>query len=388
MSSKRVKILHIVTDEKFTDGFIDLFDSLQDYENKYVIISDNLYHFRYIKSNNVNIVTINWFVEQCIQSNKYDIIILHSLVGIKQELIHLINKNIKLIWFSWGYDIYEMPLPINPLVKLRHKIGWKWRLKYRIVTIIKFVKRYIVETIIYQSKNIWSWEQAINRIDYYSGVYPEEFFLLKRNTFFRAKKISFNYVSRNSPIKKDKIDNINIKERKNIMIGHQANPLLNHIECLYLLKKMNLPEDISIICPLSYGPKNEIEKIQKVGNKLFGKQFKPILDFLPIEEYMELYDSINIAIFYIQRQCAVGNILIALWNGVKVFLSESSINYIHFKNMGIKVYSIERDLNIENIYKRMSIEDIKSNRILLLQQYSYEVIRERIKKNLKKISMS
>lgn len=381
---EKVKILHCVIDEKFIDSAIEIFDSIEGYENEYIILDDQkIKGYQYIKSQKVKTLTTKWFSQHCIDSNDYSIIILHSLMSINPNLIHAINDKITVVWLSWGYDIYEMPSPIKPLIPLKNKFRGNRKFWKLIINILKISKRIINEYIIQQGKNKKVWFKTINRIDFYSGVYPEEFLLLRKNKSFSAQRIDFNYVSKEFPIQTENLDNIIPNRGKNIMIGHQANPLLNHIADLHMLKKMNLPKDISIICPLSYGITKDINKIQKVGKKLFGSQFIPLLEFLPLDDYVKIYNSVNVAIYDIQRQCAVGNIYLAIWNGVKVFLPHDSVNYQYLKGIGLKVYSIEDEFNEYNIRNSASFEEIRSNRKILISHISYNVIKDKLGDSLK-----
>lgn len=118
---------------------------------------------------------------------------------------------------------------------------------------------------------------------------------------------------------------------------------------------------------------------------MFGKNFIPLLDFMPYDQYLKVYDSVNVAIFNIERQCAVGNIILAIWDGVKVFLPKSSLNYRHFINLGIRVYSIEDELNLNNIKENASREEVKENRKLLLENYSFDSVRTKLTNSLKLI---
>lgn len=381
-----IKILHIVTDEKFIDGAINLFDSIEGYTNEYVILDDNIESFKFIKSDKVQKKSVEWFEKHCIVSNDFNIIVLHSLVINNPTIIRSINPQISLIWFSWGYDIYQMLLPIYPLVTLKKQIRGYRKIRYKLSSLLGLAKRIIAEAIVRRGKNIKEWRMAINRIDYYSGVFYEEFDLVKKNKYFKAQRIQFNYTSKKSVVKNENKDDIAIADRKDILIGHQANPLLNHIADLHLLKEMVLPSDTNIICPLSYGPENEISKVCNEGKKLFGNRFKPILDFLPYQEYVKIYGSVKIAIYDIQRQCAVGNNLIGIWDGVKVFLPKDSMNYKHFKNLGLRVYSIEDELNIDNILKPIDLDEVKHNRDILLKHYTYENRRNVLIESLRQVS--
>lgn len=378
------KILHCVIDEKFIDGAIELFDSIEGYQNEYVIVGKECIRLDFIKSTKVKYVSAEWYKKHCIESADYDIVILHSLMSLAPELLLKTSNKIKVIWLSWGYDTYEFPMPITPLIRLSHQI------KGDIITslknnIFRVIKGYLFEFFVYRFKNIVKWSNTLKRIDYYSGVFPEEYDLLKKDRRFKAIRISYNYVSRQSPLKYENFDCFDMSKRKNIMIGHQANPLLNHVDSFRYIKKLNLPSDIQIICPLSYGPKSEIKKIEEAGKMIFGNQFIPLLDFMPFDEYQKVYNSVNVAIYNIERQCAVGNILLAVWDGVRVFLPRTSMNYKHFMNLGIRVYSIEDELNLNNIMEKVSTEEIRNNRKILLENYSFDIVRLKLENALKSI---
>ncbi len=379
-----IKILHCVVDEKFIDGAIELFDSIEGYKNEYVIIDSQNKNLEYIKSEIVKQEDEAWYIENCIVNNNFNIVILHNLISLNSELIYRTNSMIKVIWLSWGFDLYELPMPITPLINLTNQIKGNY---IRIFEnyVVKRIKRTISEIIIHQFKNVVRWRNVLKRIDYYSGVFLEEFDLLIRDRRFNAKKIQYNYVSRKSPLKIENIEKYNIDGRRNIIIGHQANPLLNHENTFKRIKRLNISSDIDIICPMSYGPETEIKRILELGSNMFGKNFIPLLDFMPYDQYLKVYDSVNVAIFNIERQCAVGNIILAIWDGVKVFLPKSSLNYRHFINLGIRVYSIEDELNLNNIKENASREEVKENRKLLLENYSFDSVRTKLTNSLKLI---
>lgn len=200
-----IKILHCVVDEKFIDGAIELFDSIEGYKNEYVIIDSQNKNLEYIKSEIVKQEDEAWYIENCIVNNNFNIVILHNLISLNSELIYRTNSMIKVIWLSWGFDLYELPMPITPLINLTNQIKGNY---IRIFEnyVVKRIKRTISEIIIHQFKNVVRWRNVLKRIDYYSGVFLEEFDLLIRDRRFNAKKIQYNYVSRKSPLKIENIE--------------------------------------------------------------------------------------------------------------------------------------------------------------------------------------
>jgi hypothetical protein len=62
------------------------------------------------------------------------------------------------------------------------------------------------------------------------------------------------------------------------------------------------------------------------------------------------------------RQQAAGNILQMLKDGVKVFLYKNSINYEYYSSRGYKVFTIDDDLNEENLREPLAEEYVLQNR--------------------------
>ena len=87
------------------------------------------------------------------------------------------------------------------------------------------------------------------------------------------------------------------------------------------------------------------------------------------------------------RQQAMGNILIALWMGAKLFLSLRNPAYSFLNNMGVKLFSIEKDLyknkiSLDGLFEK----DIFNNREILKKYYGHEQVLERTRNLLNTIS--
>ena len=93
-----------------------------------------------------------------------------------------------------------------------------------------------------------------------------------------------------------------------VLIGHNGQEHLNHIETLRLLGKYK-KENIKLILSLSYGGTNKyIEEVSKEAKRIFGDKVIILSDFIPKEEYFELMERIDIALFNTKRQSGLGNI--------------------------------------------------------------------------------
>ena len=65
-------------------------------------------------------------------------------------------------------------------------------------------------------------------------------------------------------------------------------------------------KDIQIICPLSDGNKEYAEAVINKGKEIFGCNFKPLQEFIPFEQYLDIVSKIDVAIFKHDRQQAIG----------------------------------------------------------------------------------
>lgn len=114
------------------------------------------------------------------------------------------------------------------------------------------------------------------------------------------------------------------KDYISIQLGNSATSTNNHMQILKKLHKFK-EENIRIFVPLSYGDKKYAEKVIEEGEKLFGEKFVAITTFMNVDEYNQFLCQIDIAIFGINRQQALGNIQALLYLGKKIYLKKNSI---------------------------------------------------------------
>lgn len=376
----KVKIANIVKDEKFIDGVIGSLSFLDDkWMNDYLLVANikpdtykyikNTDRITYVSSDNI----INYLIE-----NQYNAVFLHSLPSFPIELIPQIDKKIKVFWFAWGWDIYQLPkekpfINVN-LIKSETQKELE-KLKPNTPSKKKTLKDYLrpLKQFFFDSptnKRIKNYYKAIKRIDYFSGVLEYEYDLMTSVKGFRADRVSFKYVSYKSS--SEKKEEQQLHNGKNILIGNSAASTNNHLDVIPYLKTLNLAGR-KIILPLSYSNiKEYIEDIEQAYHQNFGDNALVLKDFMPFMDYSKLILSCSIAIFFMERQQAIGNINMALLNGCKVFLSETNPVFSFYKSLGIRLYSVQQDLSQEEIDTPLSQEDIETNRIILFKRYNKE----------------
>jgi dTDP-N-acetylfucosamine:lipid II N-acetylfucosaminyltransferase len=211
---------------------------------------------------------------------------------------------------------------------------------------------------------------------------PQEFEYLKKYYFCKNsqyyKSTSFMYLSNIYQESEITLERNNNNNKINIQIGNSATPENMHFEIFEKLKKYK-NENIMIYSPLSYGNKEYAKKVFLKGKEIFGDKFKPIIEFMSLEDYRKWMKNIDIGIFYNNRQQGVGNVTTLLGMGKKVYLRNSVSTFLFFKELGFKIYDFN-DFNLD----LMSIEDSKHNIKLMQENFSIE----RYKKNLDKLFRS
>lgn len=362
-----MKILHCLWDDKFMDGTIRVYESDKRQLNEFVLITENPegYSFKYIKSPLAKVISLNQFVTQV---NNYDVIVLHSFACLDNKTISKIPRNIKVVWYSWGFDIYSGHYPIVPL-----------DLYYRETKIfVDSQKTNIgIKNKLFELKERFTLEKALERVDYFSGVFPYEFGLIKKyHSRFKARLVDFYYGDVNFFIK-DTISNDVEHGKSSVIIGNSADPRNNHHDALTILSKIKLPKESNIIIPLSYAGSSEyIQWVKKYAETLFPGRVKALLNYLPLQEYLDLTSHCKVAIFYHERQQASDNIFMQMMYGAKVYMSETSLAYQYLKEEGFVVFSLQSEFN--TLFDDISDDIVMKNRRLLCEKYSEHTIRERV----------
>ncbi len=372
------RILHICQDEKFIDGAIYLFNKAFPTQNKFlVILSPAISKPNYIKSKEKNIRSITQTRETISYLTSFildfDIIILHGLNVITAELLVKSPHKNKFLWSVLGAEIYHnkllytKPLLATKTSLLANTIDANISIKERVKNVYRKIRYGKIQTVTNPHELI---VQAANQVEHFGSLLEEEFDYLQSKGALHSKAVFqplsyypieyFSNTSSSTP-----------SVGTNLLIGNSASYTNNHIELFELLKTLDT-EERKIIVPLSYGNKKYQKEIIKVGKKLFGHNFIPLVKFMPLKEYNKTIQSCGIIIMNHYRQQGVGNIVQSLWQGRKLYLSEHNLLYNYFNRIGCKIFSIEKELNKANThaFDPLSKEEIDLNRSVLKHEIS------------------
>lgn len=370
-------ILHLFHDDKVCNRVVANFEEVFPNNNIYLCICDKD-NLRFIRQDPriIFLYPGDYLTDKSILS-KVDKICIHYL---EINKINFITNNIdylrnaRVYWPLWGGDLYNTILySYGYDIYFDHRYLWFESLGFKIRNRVKSLFGLPrIEDINQEVLNF-----IINRVDYILSN-QEEYDLAKR---YLGAEFSCSLLEGPIyyPIEDTLGKLINKKVRgNNIFIGNSASFTNNHEYSIYYLSKLNTKGRKKIL-PLNYGgnPKY-IKHIHKVAKNNWGDEYCPLTTFLPLNEYNELMLSANVYVYGNWRQEAVGNIVMALYLGAKVFVSEKSPLINIFAKYGIKLYKTEM-ITQEDIDTTESSSTIQRNRTAIYKMYSKESILNNIK---------
>ncbi len=371
--------LHLMPDEKIINRTIDLFEDVYPNENKYIVLlwNDNNV-VKYVNRINSNIIFINLndnkFGEIIGKVNEYESIIVHFLSTRSASFINKIEHP-KIYWIEWGGDLYDTFLDYKGF-KLYSNERFIFKLIYGNIPyfILKFIKKL-------KRRNLIKFlSTAVRKVRYFvpDSMYDEyPLFLKYYPEFNHLEYKEFFYYPIDEILGRDLMNET--CQNNSIIVGNSSSFTGNHIEVLTKLKEINAIENI--VLPLSYaGNLKYRDAVINFGEESFGTKFMPITEYQTLENYNKILLNAGVFIYGNLRQEAVGNILIALYIGGKVFLDSKNPLLKFYKNLGLIIFSID-ELTIESINNRMLATDIQINKEILLHQYSLSRLKELVQNN-------
>lgn len=362
-------ILHLVPDDKFIDMAFFAFERVASGGNDFVMIGKSR-NLKYIKHAPIKFVPLIEVLSGKFAKGmaRYDFVVIHWLDGLAKYIVRTAPENTKFVWIGWGGDYYcylqkNLYLPMTEkIVANLHNTIPKSNFKGR-------VKEYIKNKVIFRAiKDIGD---VCKNIKYFAPVLREDYHLLadELECFKRLQYVDWNYGTLEDHFVGDQAISVN---GGNILIGNSATPENNHLEAFHLIKDLDL-HGRQIICPLSYGNYEYAKAVIDAGKRLFGSKFMPLTDFVHIDAYRELLSGCSIVIMNHLRQQALGNIVIMMHVGAKIFLNQNNPVYAFFRNRGAVIFTTN-ELGSASINHSLTDHEISKNRAILKAHWSREVI--------------
>lgn len=330
------KILHITTDNKFISHALTTFENVYPGQNTVWMFAN--VHDGHISKNHrdLEFVFIDTFKPSFLKRLKeFDLVVLHSFDLINYPLVALAPKNVKFAWLGWGLDYYKYIYKNSNSLLLEDTLKAKLKCMEQpvkpstsIIKILKVIGRKLLE--------VGLKKKAYNRISSFSPVLKEDYDLVKKAGLIPhlPSFIPWNYGSLEESLIKNFIGQ-RVSGTK-VLVGNSASFTNNHFEAFDFLKVVakSVDSPLHVIAPLSYGDDCCKQEVLKKGKACFGEHFHPVTDFMPIDKYVSLIKQCGFVVMNHKRQQAVGNIVIMLYLGARVFLREENPTYQMLKSEG------------------------------------------------------
>lgn len=374
-----LKILHITTDNKFISHALTTFESVYPNQNTVWMLSE-LAEIPIADNNCYKYFSFSQtFSPIFLRSlENFDLVVLHTFIVSWYPLIFLAPKNTKFAWLGWGFDYYEYiynnpkDLLLNKTLKLNDYCIQINKRKLSLKSLVKYPAKVLANRVIKI--------RALKRISSFSPVLKEDYDLIANAGLISSLPdfMPWNYGS----LEENLIKNF-IGQRvtgNSILVGNSASFTNNHIEAFDLLNDFNLQDGIEVITPLSYGDDCYKHEVIELGYELLGNSFQPITDFMPIDEYIDTIKRCGYVVMNHKRQQAVGNIVIMLYLGARVFLREENPTYKMLKSDGAILHTIqELESNPKLLKSRLGEHEIQKNIDILYKHWSKDAIDNKTK---------
>ncbi len=345
-----IRILHLLSNDKFIDVHIRRFLK-SDFENTSIYLQKAFtYQGEYRDLLQWVIPFSHQFYSIPDLATGYDFVFLYQLDYEKAFLVNRFNIKTVLIWHFYGTEIYNQDRAFRYSI-FSSKTKSLLHLKKSDILLDKTIR--LLSRIKYKMfGRIPTYDEviiAMKRINYFAWYSKKEYDLIQSKIKFTLPEfLNMPFLLIDSSISK-----AGVKDPKAIVLGNSFSPENNHIDILDLLEKTSF--NGKVLLPFSYGYYNSkyAAKLKKsAAKKSFSIEY--LESFIGYDDYVKLISSCGAAVFNSYRQLALGNIFIAIANGMKVYLNEENPSLGFLNDAGFYIYSVQKDLE-KDILKNMII---------------------------------
>lgn len=362
MVQDELSIAHFVTDEKFIDSAYQRFESVAPGSSTYYFISSKR-DLLYIREAPITFVS-PWSLLNplfYLRLKRCSFVVVHAMANMHRLLVFLAPPRIKFLWVGLGYDYYELLGPPGDL--LLHQT-------------LDYVKQKRAKdkpsSAVFPLKAFGKWlfhrlvplPRVMCKLTAFSPALERDYELITELSNSRIPPyIDWNYGSVSRLI--DEVAPAPPSRSGAILLGNSATVTNNHIEALDLLRSVGVGYR-QIICPLSYGDKEYGAHISHYGHSLFGDRFVPLLDYMALDDYLELISNCSVFVANHIRQQGLGNLIALMHVGARVFLNKRSPVFQDFTQRGAYVNSLDDLIEAPHLLEEpLTAEQVADNQRFL-----------------------
>jgi len=329
--------LHIIqSDTKFPPLIRNLYESICAGNHVYVIVGEDreLLGFRSVN-------TVRDFAALVSFRSDWTGIILHGILVSFYPYLDAVPRDLKMAWVVWGVEAYSYK-HVNDHGLLEPETS-----TFVFDTFSSRMKRSLRPIAWHLRGDFRKFRHVMRRINYVVTHLESEYKLFRDwglvesgNVWHDAPVLLLSDLLPSS-------DHDCSGVRPDIQVGNSATPANNHVDVFRRLSE----EDLTgrrVLVPLSYGSDDYRAFVIRRGQEILGDHFSPIVDFMPLDEYMNLFDRCGIVILNHYRQQAVGNSIAALWAGRSLYLGPSTV-YRDYKSKGLPVFLFQSDFKLDRV---------------------------------------
>jgi dTDP-N-acetylfucosamine:lipid II N-acetylfucosaminyltransferase len=382
--NRTLKIFHIAEDEKFINSAVAQFENCFPECNTFYVlpISINEKFIHVAPKDFIHSTTVKELENLKIPQNA--LVVLHSLSPSFFDFVLQLHNSVKIIWFCFGFEVYDdanyfKDNALLDTLTLEKFPNFSQTKKNRIIEFLRPFYRIVKPSLPLSKREVK--HEIFKRVNFFGCPFLEEYQSI--NKLLGIKKPFLNFWYYPLEIITD-IHKPIVFPKANIIIGNSGYKTGNHLDVFDKIKNFPL-DDKDVIVPLNYGEQKYIQEVLIEGKKDFNGAFISLLDFMPLQNYNTILESVGVAILNNKRQQAVGNTIALLWFGAKVFLSHSNPFYLYLKRIGIHLYCYETELNSESGTQFLSLKEIEHNRKLLFKELNKAHLANLLKEQILKI---
>lgn len=350
-------IVHVFPDSPFLSFVADVFESVAPGRNTFLVYSPKDTDSRFAVPAGAAVEVIRTdaagtsLAKDAIAAS--GVTIFHSVGGFAAGLLSTAPASTLKVWSGWGGDYYGSSFSptwglLSPLTDRyrRSQSTLRWRIGR-----MRRVHR--------ESRPL---EPAARAADVFSAPIPSDFEVFRRRfRGFAGRYGQINYAS----VEDSFAPAAGAPSGDDILVGNSATLANNHLDVLAALSRAGTTGR-RVVVPLSYGDQTYADAVVRRGHELFGSDFLPLRDFLPLEEYREIVANCGVVAMGHRRQQAVGNIGVGLWSGARVVLADQSPLVPFLRGRGAEVLTLREIVRSGIPHGRMAPQQLEACRDALL----------------------